>query len=81
MLVYLEAYAHAERAALDILDTRDEVVWQDTISLAYSEALRSGVVSIPADGLPVGAFQIRATILPSGATASSPPTSSALPGD
>lgn len=72
LLVYLEGYGTDRAAVLDIADVNQQVLWRDTTALHDAGNLRSAVVSIVADHLPVGALRIRARLLPAGDSSSAP---------
>lgn len=72
LLVYLEGYGDAEATAIEIADAENRILWSDTATLQSAGPVRNAVVSIVADDLPVGALQLRARLLPSGGSSSSP---------
>lgn len=71
LTVYVEGYGEGDAVVLDVVDSKEEVLWRDTAWLRTEGPVRYAVVSIVADRLPVGALRIRAHVS-DGPTTSTP---------
>jgi GWxTD domain-containing protein len=60
-LVYIESYNAAQPINVRVLDDHGALLWTTQAALQGSDPLRSGVINLPADVLPLGRFSVEAT--------------------